>query len=70
MQEGGSRSGGSLMPTSLEEDPASSAMKSGARLGKWAWLYEFDQMSTQSRPAEKHNPAAEAVDKLLASYWP
>ena len=68
--EGDGQSEEPPIPTSFEEHPASSAMKPDARLGKWAWLYEYDQISTWIRPSEKFNRAAEAVDKLLATYWP
>ncbi len=38
--------------------------------GKLAWLYEFEQTGPRERPADGNAPAATAVDKLLASYWP
>jgi hypothetical protein len=56
------------MPTSFEQDPALPVIRPDARLGKWTWLYEYDQILMQTRPPEKHNRAAEAVDKLLATY--
>jgi len=39
-----------------------------APLAELAWLSELDQAATHQRPAQKD--AAEAVDKLLATYWP
>ena len=44
-----------------DETPADSAIRLD-------WLYEFAQANAK-RAASKSDPAAEAVDKLLASYW-
>ena len=41
----------------------------GTTLNELAWLSELDQPATHQRPAEK-DAAADAVDRLLATYWP
>ena len=51
----------SLVPTEVGPE---------AMLSDIAWIGEYEHVRSSSRPARKHNPAAETVDKLLATYRP
>ncbi|NQU20427.1 MAG: hypothetical protein HQ567_04025, partial [Candidatus Nealsonbacteria bacterium] len=40
-----------------------------ASIEELAWLTDLDQATPHQRPAQK-DTAAEAIDQLLATYWP
>ena len=45
------------------------AKAQGALPANLAWFSEFNQPAVYQRPAQK-DAAADAIDKLLATYWP
>ncbi|HUT13222.1 MAG TPA: hypothetical protein VMY42_22225, partial [Thermoguttaceae bacterium] len=52
------------------QEPAPAAIPSDALPAKLVWLYDFDDDGRDNRPSKNGGAAEEALDKLLASYWP
>ena len=54
----------------FEEAPGHDWENRDHSVDELAWLYEFEETSTSSRSIDKRTKAAQAVDKLLETYWP
>ena len=65
----GSAKNASAHDTVLEQRVEREPNSEQPLLTKMAWLYEFESMSMQQRPARSSNSVEKAVDTLLATCW-